>query len=99
MGKRWTVPYKKAVLEYARLFGKNAESYREFGVSRYLHSGLAPPLTRYRRHRKRVSIETCQTFGKCMLLEVIRHEDHGNKRLLCSCRSWIYLFPEQRTGK
>ncbi len=34
MAKRWTVPYKKVVLEYARLCGQDARSYREFGVSR-----------------------------------------------------------------
>lgn len=34
MGKRRNVRYKKMVLEYARQFGKDAESYREFGVSR-----------------------------------------------------------------
>lgn len=34
MAKRWSVPYKKVVLEYAELCGKDAESYRSFGVSR-----------------------------------------------------------------
>ncbi len=34
MAKRWTVPYKKVVLEYAELCGQDARSYREFGVSR-----------------------------------------------------------------
>jgi len=34
MAKRWAVPYKKVVLEYAELCGKDVKSYREFGVSR-----------------------------------------------------------------
>lgn len=34
MGKRWAVPYKKGVLEYAELCGRDAKSYREFGVSK-----------------------------------------------------------------
>jgi len=34
MATRWTVPYKKAVLEFARLFGNTADTCREFGVSR-----------------------------------------------------------------
>jgi len=34
MGKRWNVPYKKVVLEYADLCGRDVKSYREFGVSK-----------------------------------------------------------------
>jgi transposase-like protein len=34
MGKRWNVPYKKVVLEYAELCGRDVESYRSFGVAR-----------------------------------------------------------------
>ena len=34
MATRWTVPYKKAVMEFARLFGNTADTCREFGVSR-----------------------------------------------------------------
>ena len=34
MATRWTVPYKKVVLECARLCGKDVKSYRDFGVSR-----------------------------------------------------------------
>ena len=34
MGKRWNVPYKKVVLEYAELCGRDVKSYRSFGVSR-----------------------------------------------------------------
>ncbi len=34
MGKRWRIPLKKVVLEYAEACGKDAASYREFGVSR-----------------------------------------------------------------
>jgi len=34
MGKRWNVPYKKVVLEYAELCGRDTKSYRSFGVSR-----------------------------------------------------------------
>src|SRR6267378_3962794 len=33
MAKRWFVPYKKVVLEYAETCGRDADSYREFGVS------------------------------------------------------------------
>ena len=32
MGKRWNVPYKKVVLEYADLCGRDVKSYREFEV-------------------------------------------------------------------
>jgi transposase len=34
MGKRRNVPYKKMVLEYADLCGRDVKSYREFGVSK-----------------------------------------------------------------
>ncbi len=34
MGKRWNVPYKKVVLEYAELCGRDTKSYRSFGVSK-----------------------------------------------------------------
>jgi hypothetical protein len=32
MSKRWSVPYKKVVLEHADLSGCDAKSYREFDV-------------------------------------------------------------------
>jgi len=32
MGKRWGLRYKKMVLEYARLIGSDAKSYRDFEV-------------------------------------------------------------------
>ena len=34
MVKQWNVPYKKVVLEYAELCGRDVKSYRSFGVSR-----------------------------------------------------------------
>jgi transposase len=34
MNKRWSVRYKKGVLAYAELIGRDATSYREFGVSK-----------------------------------------------------------------
>lgn len=34
MGKRWDVALKKVILEYEEACGKDAVSYREFGVSR-----------------------------------------------------------------
>jgi transposase InsO family protein len=34
MGKRRLVPYKRMVLEYADLIGKNVKSYREFGIAK-----------------------------------------------------------------
>jgi transposase InsO family protein len=34
MSHKWTVAYKKVVLEYARLCGSDAKSYREFNVPR-----------------------------------------------------------------
>ena len=32
MRRRWAVPYKKAVVEYAQAVGRDAKSYRSFDV-------------------------------------------------------------------
>jgi transposase InsO family protein len=34
MSKSWSLPYKKGILEYAELIGRDSKSYREFGVSK-----------------------------------------------------------------
>ena len=72
MGKRWMVAYKKMVLEYAELIGKDVKSYREFGISKSSFyewrkafrengsSGLIPKKPVAHHHPRALSPETVE---------------------------------------